>query len=251
MTLSVFAVVMSRRFQWAADGVQNFLEFAFEGILAFIDTITGEREQSRRFFPIVVTIFVFVLCSNLVEVVPGLGTIGLVSEHLPSEALAEEDGAVAGAEPAERSLGTGFLHFTKIKRIVPFLRSSSADLNVTIALALSAVVAVQVLGVASLGLKEYSQKFFFPPWKKPYLVGTFIGALEGVAELAKIVSFSFRLFGNIFAGEVLLLVMLILLPYGAPLPFLFLELFVGLVQAVVFSMLTLVFLKVATAHGAH
>ena len=89
------------------------------------------------------------------------------------------------------------------------------------------------------------------PFKKPYFIGSFVGTLELISEFAKIVSFSFRLFGNIFAGEVLLTVMLILIPYIIPLPFLFLEIFVGFIQALVFAMLTLVFMKMATVEVAH
>ncbi|MDP3735053.1 MAG: FoF1 ATP synthase subunit a [bacterium] len=222
LLLSLFAVILRQRLTPGPGGaLQNAVEFLFEHILSFLDTITEDRHHSRAFLPLVVTIFFFVLVSNLVEIVPGLGTVGLI-EHHEGETL-----------------------------IVPFLRSSSADLNVTVAVALASVIGVQVLGVAFLGFFAYSKKFFYPPWRQPYVVGTFIGALEGVAELAKIVSFSFRLFGNIFAGEVLLTVVLFLMPYGAPLPFLVLEVFVGLVQAVVFSMLTLVFLKVATAESGH
>ncbi|PIT93002.1 MAG: ATP synthase subunit A, partial [Candidatus Harrisonbacteria bacterium CG10_big_fil_rev_8_21_14_0_10_38_8] len=85
---------------------------------------------------------------------------------------------------------------------------------------------------------------FINPFKDP--IGSFIGVLEIVSEIAKMISFSFRLFGNIFAGEVLLLIVTFLMPYGAPLPFMFLELFVGLVQGLVFAILTLVFIQIAT-----
>lgn len=221
LTLMSIAFLISLRMKWRPTALQNFIELIFEKILQFMDSITEEREQSTIFFPLVVTIFLFVLFSNLIELLPGLGTIGLL-EELHGETL-----------------------------ITPFLRSSSADLNVTIAIAITSVFGVQIAGIGTVGFFLYSKKFFYPPWRKPYLVGTFIGILELVTEVAKIVSFSFRLFGNIFAGEVLLTVILFLLPYGAPLPFLALEIFVGLIQAVVFSMLTLVFIKVATAHSEH
>lgn len=216
--LAVFAWRVRAQIADIPRGIQNFVEMVFESLLNFIDSVTEDRKDSVRFFPLVVTIFLFVLFSNFVELIPGLGTIGLVE--------ATREGRV----------------------IIPFLRSSSADLNVTLAIALSSVIGIQVLGIASLGFFRYGKKFFFPPWEKPYFIGTFVGVLELVAEIAKVISFSFRLFGNIFAGEVLLLVMLFLVPVIAPLPFLFLEIFVGFIQAVVFSMLTLVFLKVATEH---
>jgi len=119
----------------------------------------------------------------------------------------------------------------------------------TIALAIVSVMAAQFLGIAAIGIRKYAGKFFVSPFHKPYFVGTFVGLLELVSEAAKIISFSFRLFGNIFAGEVLLMVMLFLVPYIVPLPFLFLELFVGFVQALVFSMLTLVFFKMAATEA--
>ena len=111
----------------------------------------------------------------------------------------------------------------------------------TLAIAIISVVSAQVLGIAAIGIGKYAKKFFVNPFHKPYFVGTFVGILELISEVAKLISFSFRFFGNIFAGEVLLMVMLFLVPYFVPLPFLFLELFVGFIQALVFSMLTLVF----------
>ncbi|KKU13641.1 MAG: ATP synthase subunit a [Parcubacteria group bacterium GW2011_GWC2_45_7] len=203
-------------------GLQNLLESVFEAALNLMDSVTGSRALSYKFFPVVITIFLFVLLSNLIEIVPGLGTIGIREVHEGREI------------------------------IIPFIRSSSADLNVTLAIAIVSVLATQIMGIAALGFFKYAGKFIIAPWRSPYIVGTFVGALELVAEVAKIISFSFRLFGNIFAGEVLLTVALFLVPYVVPLPFLMLEIFVGLVQAVVFSMLTLVFMKMATTgHEGH
>lgn len=130
---------------------------------------------------------------------------------------------------------------------VPLLRGGTADLNTTLALAIISVGATQYYAAARLGFFGNAARFL--NFKSPILF--FVGALELVAEFAKVLSFSFRLFGNIFAGEVLLIVMAFLAPYLAPLPFIGLELFVGLVQALVFAMLTLVFLKVATAPSSH
>lgn len=216
----VFAILVGTRLREVPKGLQNAAEAAIEALLRLVEGVTQNRAQAIKFFPLVATIFLFVLFSNLVEVIPGLGTVGLREAH------------------EGKSI------------IVPFLRSASADLNFTLALALSAVIGVQIMGVAAIGAAKYAGKFLVPPWKQPYGIGTFVGLLELVGEVAKIVSFSFRLFGNIFAGEVLLTVVLVLVPYLVPLPFLFLELFVGFVQALVFSMLTIVFLKMATEeHG--
>lgn len=220
--LLIIAVIASHKVRMVPPRLQGFFEMLFEGALDLMDSVTGDRALTKKFFPLVLTIFLFVFFSNLLTIVPGLGTIGLWGLHHGKEAL------------------------------IPFVRSPSADLNFTIAIAVGSVIGVQILGIATIGAARYAKKFFMPPWEKPYGVGTFVGILELLAEMAKIVSFSFRLFGNIFAGEVLLTVVLFLVPYIAPLPFMFLELFVGFIQATVFSMLTLVFLKMGvTVHDEH
>jgi F-type H+-transporting ATPase subunit a len=217
----IASYILKSRISLIPRGFQNVVETVLEALLNLIDSVTQDRKQSKKFFPIVVTIFIFVILSNWIEVVPGLGTIGIYEE----------------------------LHGKEV--LVPFIRSGSADLNMTIALAVVSVMSAQFLGIAAIGFGKYAGKFFVSPFHKPYLVGTFVGLLEVVSEFAKIISFSFRLFGNIFAGEVLLMVMLFLVPYIVPLPFLLLELFVGFVQALVFSMLTLVFFKMAVTEAAH
>ncbi len=212
-------ILIRKNFSKIPHGLQNLIEVIFEFALQTMDSVTGSRALSYKAFPVVTTIFLFVLLSNLIEIVPGLGTIGLWETHEGKRIL------------------------------VPFIRSSSADLNVTLAIALISVISTQLVGIFVIGARHYAGKFFVAPWTPPYFVGTFVGLLELVAEFAKIISFSFRLFGNIFAGEVLLTVVLFLAPYIVPLPFLGLEIFVGFIQAVVFSMLTLVFMKMAmTAH---
>jgi F-type H+-transporting ATPase subunit a len=221
LIIIIASVILKSRIRAVPRGFQNVVESVLEALLNLVDSVTQDRKQSRKFFPLVATIFIFVILSNWVEVVPGLGTIGI----------------------REMSEGKNVL--------VPFLRSGSADLNMTLALAIVSVMAAQILGIAAIGVGKYAGKFFVSPLHKPYFIGTFVGILELISEVAKLISFSFRLFGNIFAGEVLLAVMLFLVPYLVPLPFLFLELFVGFVQALVFSMLTLVFLKMAVTEAAH
>jgi F-type H+-transporting ATPase subunit a len=223
LVLSLFiiagSVILKSRIRLVPKGFQNIVESILEALLNLVDSVTQDRRQSKKFFPIVATIFIFVILSNWVEVIPGLGTIGIFEEHHGKEIL------------------------------IPLLRSGSADLNMTLALAIVSVISAQVLGIAAIGVGKYAGKFFVSPFAKPYFVGTFVGLLELVSEVAKLISFSFRLFGNIFAGEVLLMVMLFLVPYIVPLPFLLLELFVGFVQALVFSMLTLVFFKMAATEA--
>jgi F-type H+-transporting ATPase subunit a len=129
---------------------------------------------------------------------------------------------------------------------VPFLRAPTADLNMTLALGLLSVILIEYFGLKALGL-EYLTRFF--NFREGPMF-TAIGFIELLSEFIRIVSFAFRLFGNIFAGEVVLIVMGYLFPYMLPLPFYAFEVFVALMQAVIFSVLTLVFMSMATqAHG--
>lgn len=217
----VTQLVVARR-QLVPRGIQNVFELVFEGTLSFIESVTQDKKQARAFFPLIMTIFLFVLLSNWAGLLPGLGTIGLLHHNAEGHAT-----------------------------IIPFLRSTSADLNFTMALSLMVVLTTQFTGILTLGIVKYGKKFFVSPFHKPYVLGTFVGLLELVSEFAKFLSFSFRLFGNVFAGEILLTVMLHLVPYLVPLPFLFLEIFVGFIQAAVFAMLTLVFMKMATMEAEH
>jgi F-type H+-transporting ATPase subunit a len=207
-------------------GFQNFVEALIEGLFNFFNSVTQNREQTKRFFPIVTTIFLFVLISNWMGILPGVGPIGFFGEHEGHEIF------------------------------IPYFRSAYADVNMTLALAIISVIVTQIYGIMHLGFFHYAGKFFINPLKD--FIGSFVGILELVSEFAKMISFSFRLFGNIFAGEVLLVVIGFLAPFIAPLPFYGLEIFVGFVQALVFSILTLVFMKMAaTSHdvahheGAH
>lgn len=221
-SLIIICTLFSRgRLKLIPRGFQNIFEYAIEAFLDLIDSVTRDKEQTKKFFPIVMTIFLFVILSNWIELIPGLGTVG-INEIKHGETV-----------------------------LVPFIRSASADLNVTLAITLIAVFTIQFMGIAAIGVSKYVGKFFVSPFHKPYFIGSFVGILELISECAKIISFSFRLFGNIFAGEVLLIVMLNLVPFFVPLPFLFLELFVGFIQALVFAMLTLVFLKMAVTEAAH
>lgn len=208
--LVIAAILINRRLK--KDGVpgktQNFTELIIEGAFDFIHSTIGDYKKARKLFALVFTFFVFVLFNNWVELWPGLGYVGLKEHH----------------------------------SIIPIIRSPSADLNTTLALAVISVLATQFLGIAAIGAVKYFSKFL--NFQSP--IKMFVGLLELISEISKIISFSFRLFGNIFAGEVLLIVSYYLIPYLAPLPFLVMEFFVGIIQAFIFSILTLSFIQVAT-----
>lgn len=199
---------------------QAFMEIIVEGLFDFFDSVVGDRARTRRFFPLVATIFLFLVLANWMGILPGVGSITIQGMH---------DGHIMA---------------------IPIFRSMNADVNMTLAIAIISVVMTQVFGIAALGVLPYASKYFVAPWRDPIM--SFVGILELIAEFAKVVSFTFRLFGNIFAGEVLLVVISFLLPYIAPLPFLGLEIFVGFIQGLVFALLTIVFLAMATVgHGEH
>jgi len=135
--------------------------------------------------------------------------------------------------------------------LIPYLRGASTDINTTLAIAIVAMVTVQIWGFRALGVRGYGGKFLVNPITKGP-IATFVGALEGFGELTRTISFTFRLFGNMFAGEILLIAMAFLLPLIGIIPFMGLELFVGVIQAYIFAMLTLVFGVMAVAsHGDH
>lgn len=187
-------------------------ETILETWLGLCDSVAGLK--SRNYFPFVTTLFVFILFSNWLGLLPGISAIGIN-------------------------------HFADGKNsLLPILRAPTSDLNTTLALAIVSFVYVESEGIKSLGLKIHLNKFFVNPINDP--MGFFVGLLELLSEFTRIVSFSFRLFGNVFAGEVLLAIMTFLVPLLIPIPFLGLELFTGFIQAFVFAMLTLVFISMST-----
>jgi F-type H+-transporting ATPase subunit a len=211
-TLTATGVAFSRRIKTIPGSFQNFIEFAFESMLNFINTILHNRAKTEKYFPIIATVFFFILVSNWLGLLPGVGSIVYHGLH---------EGKAAD---------------------IPFLRSPASDLNFTIALALISVISVNILGVAAIGFAKHFKKFF--NFSGPIVF--FVGILEFISEIAKIISFSFRLFGNVFAGEVLLTIVVFLVPYFVPVPFFMLEVFVGFIQALVFAVLTTVFIGMAT-----
>jgi len=254
VSLIVIALITTRRYPKNLDkaennelvpsGFGNFIEMVVEGLHGLAQSVAGK--WTATFFPIVMTIFLIVIVSNWSGLLPGVGTIGWLEHPHSTEVHGYvANGIVMTAEPAPPG-EEGVV-------LVPFFRAPSTDLNFTLALALIAVGLSQYFGVKTQKLGYFKKFFDFSGFKQGAMMGVimlFVGLLELIAEFARIISFSFRLFGNVFAGEVLLLVMAFLIPYIASLPFYGLELFVGFIQALVFMMLALVFFTLSTqGHG--
>jgi F-type H+-transporting ATPase subunit a len=215
--IAVFAVLLNRKMKAVPGRFQSAVESVTEGLYSTCEQVLGDHSVTRKLFPFLASLFVFIVINNLLGLLPGVGTIGVYQIHHGHEVL------------------------------VPFFRSANADLNMTLALGLISAITTQFLGFSTLGFKEYAGKFF--NFKGP--IDFFVGILELVSEFARVISFAFRLFGNVFAGEVILMVITALVPVFVAVPFYFMEIFVGFIQGLVFMMLTVVFIRVATAHHAH
>jgi F-type H+-transporting ATPase subunit a len=213
---------------------QNLVEWFFEGVLNICEEVAGKR-NGRRFFPWVMTIFLLVLIGNWWEIIPGIETIGTITHNTEiSPACANASGL--------------FLTGATSNCIEPWLRPPSTDLNFALALAIISFVATQVYGFKLLGTGKQLGRYFT---LKDGPMGLIVGLLELLLEPLRIISLSFRLFGNLFAGDVLLLVIAFLLPVVGAIPFYFLELFVGFIQAFVFAFLTLIFMTLGTTIHGH
>jgi len=245
---------------------QGFLEMLIEGLYNLVEGAV-ERKWARRFFPIVMTIFIFLLVSNWLGLTPLYGGWGVLEpahegEHgQPVEWSGEEGRSLGLWVPAEEGHGEAEPTY----KLAPMFRSAATDMNTTLALAIVSVVLTQVFGVWALGAPYFGKFVAVRGVVQAFtrqgigcggrisaffmgLIDIFVGVVETISEIGKIISFSFRLFGNIFAGEVLLGVIGFLIPYLVSLPFYGLELFVGLVQALVFMMLSVAFFVTAMSH---
>ncbi|MES2135129.1 MAG: F0F1 ATP synthase subunit A [Patescibacteria group bacterium] len=203
----LFVFLFRRQIALVPGKLQTTLEWGVEGALGYMTETLEDAKLAKRFFPLIATLFLFILTINLLEFFPGVGSLGFFSEH-------------------------GF---------TPLLRASTADLNTALALTLISVITVEVIGFVTLGFFRYGGKFI--NFSSP--LNFVVGLIELVSELGRLVSLSFRLFGNIFAGEVLIAVIGLFAPYVVPVPFMLFEVFVGFVQAVIFALLTLFFIKLA------
>lgn len=211
--LIVVALVFGSRVRLIPGRIQTFFETLFGFVYDYVAETLESRDMARKFFPLLMTIFLFVFLANFLEFTPGIGSITYDSGH-----------------------GS-----------VPFLRSVNTDLNVTLTLAIISFFAIEMTGILAIGFWKYSSRFI----NVHSPIGFAVGIIELIGELVRVVSLSFRLFGNILAGEIIILVATFFLPYIVPVPLMLFEIFVGFLQAAIFSLLTLFFIKLAITEPAH
>lgn len=207
VVLIAFAYTVRSKLAMIPGKLQAGVEMLFQGVLNYMtETLESER-LARKFFPLIMTVFLFVLVANELAFLPGVGSI--LVEH-------------AGTQ-------------------VPLLRAAAADLNMTLALAIIAFMVIEIAGIAMLGFFKYAGKYvnFSSP------VNFAVGIIELISNVGRLISFSFRLFGNVFAGEVMIIVAGFFVAYLVPVPLMAFEVFVGFIQAVVFAMLILFFIKLS------
>jgi F-type H+-transporting ATPase subunit a len=251
--------LIARNLKMVPGRTQAIAELIIGFILGIVEGTAGHA-ASRRLIPLVGGIFIFILFANFSGLLPGVGTVGVWRDE-EHEATTEEPGAEEGSALYEVAsvggpIGSAVNAATQDeeeheKVLVPFLRAPNADINMTLAMALVTFTVVQIYGIRTHGFLGRIKHMADPPALFP---------LELIGELSRIVSLSARLFGNIFAGEVLMGVMVAManagkvaiLPLGLPVIFLFLEVLFGSIQALVFALLTTIYITLAVGgHGDH
>lgn len=214
--LTILVFFLRSRLSLVPGKLQNFFELVVGSVYDYMADTLESRELAKKYFGLVMTIFIFILTMNWVGLLPGIDSIGFYQE-------VESHGEV-------------------VQKLVPLFHPPATDLNITIAFAIVAFLAIELAGVTVLGFFKYAGKFI--NFSSP--LAFIIGLIELLSELARLIAFSFRLFGNIFAGKTMLLVVMFLAtPYLLPVPLLAYELFVGFIQAFIFAILTLFFIKLA------
>ncbi len=210
------AFLVRGRLAMIPSRLQTLFEEAFVFVYDYVAETLESREMARRFFPLLMTIFLFIFIGNMLHFIPGVGSVG-------------------------------FFHGDEFE---PLLRAPSTDLTVPLTLALVSFFVIEITGIVAIGVWKYGSKFIQNPLTNP--MGFAIGIIELIGELVRVVSLSFRLFGNILAGEVIIAVAIFFAPYVAPVPLMMFEIFVGFLQAAIFALLTLFFIKLAVEepHGA-
>lgn len=203
--LVIIAFLTRSRLKLIPSRVQALFELMFEFVYDYITETLGSQELARKFFPLLTTIFIFVLFLNWFEFLPGVESIKYHGH--------------------------------------PLFRGVNTDLTVPLMLAIVSFFVIEVTGVLTIGFYKYGSKFIVNPLRNP--IGFAIGLIELIGEMVRVVSLSFRLFGNILAGSVIIAVATFFAPYGAPGLLSLFEVFIGFLQAAVFALLTLFFIKLA------
>lgn len=221
--LVVLAVVVGKNLRSVPGKLQNIFELLIGGAYDFVAETLESKTLATKYFPILMTIFLFLLAMNWTGLLPGVTSIGFFEGH--------------GEE----------------HHLIPLFYPPATDLNLAIAFAFIAMVVIEFAGIMALGAWKYGGKFIS---FKGHSIGErfisfIVGIIELISELGRLVSFSFRLFGNIFAGKTLLTVALFFVPLFLPIPILAYEVFVGFIQAGVFAFLTLIFIKLAVVEPHH
>jgi F-type H+-transporting ATPase subunit a len=211
--LIALAIFISKKASLIPSFFQGLIEMAIEGFYNLTESVAGKR--TIQIFPYVMTFFLFILVANWSGLLPVITAIGF------------------------------WEHGEHGKEFVPLVRAASTDLNVTVSLALVSLVATHTMSIRTLGLKSYISRFVS---LNPLALYT--GLLELVSEFTKIISFSFRLFGNIFVGEIMLAQLSKVFAFVLPIPIIMYEMFVGVIQATIFGLLTMAFMGIfTTPHG--
>jgi F-type H+-transporting ATPase subunit a len=208
--LALWAVLFYRSLKLVPGRGQVLVESTIGFAYDYTKEVLEDEKLAQRYFPIIMSIFVFIMAANLFGLLPFVG------------------GAVGIYEAGH-------------DKLIPLFYPVNTDINMTLAMAIVAVLVIEFAGITALGALKYAGKFV----NFHSVIGFFVGIIELVSEVARLVTFSFRLFGNIFAGKVLILVALYFLPYLLPVPLLVYEMFVGIIQGAVFALLTLFFIKIA------
>ena len=245
LILIVFSA-LARKAQTVPGRSQGILEMVVEFLLNLVESTAGKR-LGRRIFPLIAGLFIFIILANFSGLLPGVGSIYVTKDEPIEQA---EEGITLGEDQQVADAAVNGEEATE-KVDVPILRPPTADLNMTIAMSLVTFTAVQIAGVSAHGVRGRIKHMADPPFLFP---------IEVVSELSRIISLSARLFGNVFAGEVLLGVMygianavkIAIIPLAFPVVFIGLEVLFGTIQALVFALLTLIYIYLAAAgHDDH
>ncbi len=213
LLLACIGFIVGRSLKLIPSKTQLIFESVIAFTLQYMEEVLENKTLARVYLPLILTLFFFILLANLLGLVPGIGSVGF---YIGEEGHSE---------------------------FVSLLYPANTDLNVTLALAIIAFFAIEIAGVTAIGLFKYAGKFI--NFRSP--IDFFVGLIELISELARLVTFSFRLFGNIFAGKVLILIATFFVPLLVPVPLMVYEVFVAFIQATVFALLTLFFIKIAVA----